>query len=359
MVQDMKQSSVCSLIVLLMIAIVSIGCTTSTKIARSSSEEIYAAKLHQNKLAIDLYLERLRRTNELAWPIMVSNEPLCNSNRTNGIGVAMITARVLPRPLWEIAHSEHAVTMRPQIAAVATGSPAELAGLREGDVVLSIDGRRTGTRVNAISDTHNSLRHSLKTGLPVKFEIERQRDGHAQHINVHPVPACSSFVYVVLDRNVNAFADGKDIFMLTGLIQFAQADEDLQLVIAHELAHNSHAHVRKSLGNVLFGSLADVFAASQGVATGGLFGDLGRLMYSREFEREADYVGMYMLARANVSTTTVANFWNRLAAEFPSSNRGTLIRSHPLSSERFANIQKAHNEISAKIQTGIPLFPES
>ena len=336
-----------------------VGCAPSMKLPRGAPEEVQEAHVNQFKLAIDLYLERAQRVNDLAWPIFSANQPLCGKHEGYGVGLTMITARVLPRYLWEIAMEEFDIGMRPSIAAIAQESPAEIAGLKVGDVVHSIDERPTNTRVSAVTDAHSSLRHSLRDGDQVEFEVERDGMDTRKKIRVVPLPACNLFAHTLLDRTVNAFANGRDVFILTGLVEFVDDDEDLQLVIAHELAHNSLAHVRKSTGNRVLGSIADLLAGSQGINTGGLFGSLGGISYSKAFEREADYVGLYMMARANIPTKNAADIWNRMAAEMPMSNRGTIIRTHPITGERYVNLQKAHAEIEGKIRNGLPLIPGS
>ena len=355
----MKLNSVLLCAVLIAASMSFVGCAPSMKVPRGASAEVQEAHVNQFKLAIDLYLERAKRVNDLAWPIFVANQSLCGKHEGYGVGLTMITARVLPRHLWETAMDEFDMRMRPSIATIAKGSPAEIAGLKVGDVVHSIDDRPTNTRVSAVTDAHSSLRYSLRDGDMVEFEIERNGKESREQILVAPLPACNSFAHTLLDRTVNAFANGRDVFILTGLVEFADEDEDLQLVISHELAHNSLAHVRKSTGNRVLGSIADLLAGSQGINTGGMFGVIGGISYSKDFEREADYVGLYMMARADIPTKNAADIWNRMAAEMPMSSRGTIIRTHPITGERYVNLQKAHAEIEEKIRNGLPLIPGS
>ena len=142
------------------------------------------------------------------------------------------------------------------------------------------------------------------------------------------------------------------------MIRFAETDEDLQLVLAHEIAHNSEGHLDKQRGNALLGGIFDVVAAVYGVNTQGAFSNMSTLMFSQDFDREADYVGMYMLARAGVETIEAANFWRKMAAEYPAAIRGTFASSHPATAERYTNIEAAHDEVELKLTAGIELVPE-
>ena len=42
-----------------------------------------------------------------------------------------------------------------------------------------------------------------------------------------------------------AFADGTKVFLTRGMMRFAQSDEELALVVAHETAHNIMGHIDK------------------------------------------------------------------------------------------------------------------
>ena len=82
-----------------------------------------------------------------------------------------------------------------------------------------------------------------------------------------------------------------------------------------------------------------------------------KLVHPQDFEREADYVGLYILAKANIDSSNIENFWRKLAAESPGSTIN-YNSSHPTSQERWANIKEAQKEIIFKMENGIKLLPE-
>jgi predicted Zn-dependent protease len=84
-------------------------------------------------------------------------------------------------------------------------------------------------------------------------------------------------------------------------------------------------------------------------------GQMGVARYSVAFEQEADYVGMYFMARAGYDPSGVADFWRRMAAEGESSI--TQRTSHPTSPERFLTMERTYGEIAAKKSRGQPLVP--
>ena len=164
-------------------------------------------------------------------------------------------------------------------------------------------------------------------------------------------------------KGINAHADGQKIVVYPAMVDFAKSDTHLAFVLAHEYTHHFMRHVQSQQGNVLVGALlgtaADAVAASQGMQTQGQFGKLGAqasiLAYSPSFETEADYIALYMLARAQYPYESAPNFWREMAKNNP---RGIYNRTtHPTTPERFVGMTKTIEEIKAKQKAGTPLLP--
>lgn len=165
------------------------------------------------------------------------------------------------------------------------------------------------------------------------------------------------------EKGINAHADGNQVVVYPALIDFARNDNHLAFVIAHEFAHNILQHVASQqqnvIGGTLIGTLLDVAASTQGFNTGGQFGSLGAqvggLQYSQAFEQEADYVGLYIIARAGFAIEDAPYFWRAMSEADPQGiyAEGT----HPSNPARFIAMNKTISEIRAKQQTGQPLIP--
>ncbi len=78
--------------------------------------------------------------------------------------------------------------------------------------------------------------------------------------------------------------------------------------------------------------------------------------FSVEFEREADYVGLYMMARAGYAIETAPNFWRRMAMRDPKSIEHA--SSHPSTADRAASLDGAVDEIRRKQSQQLALLPE-
>jgi predicted Zn-dependent protease len=190
-----------------------------------------------------------------------------------------------------------------------------------------------------------------------KTTVKVLRDGKNMELPVQTVMRCAFDAMLSPTDIINAFADGKHITITKGMMRFTQDDTELELVIAHELAHDAMKHMDKKLGNRILGAIVDGLLASRGIQTGGAFGNASAGSYSQEFESEADYVGLYMMARAGGNIEEAPKFWRRMAAENPGSisERNS---SHPTTPYRFTALEKTVLEIREKQKAGVPVLPE-
>ena len=86
------------------------------------------------------------------------------------------------------------------------------------------------------------------------------------------------------------------------------------------IAHNAMGHIDAKMANAMAGAgvglIFDILAAVAGVNTGGDFMRVGMNAgagaYSQSFEAEADYVGLYLMARARMAVDEVPDFWRML-----------------------------------------------
>jgi predicted Zn-dependent protease len=108
----------------------------------------------------------------------------------------------------------------------------------------------------------------------------------------------------------------------------------------------------------IIGTVFDVVAAAYGVNTGGAFGSAAGMAYSKEFEAEADYVGLYIMAGAGLEFAEGPKFWRRMAANNPKAINNGAGGTHPSTVYRFAALEQAVAEIDDKKAGGLPLQPE-
>lgn len=141
----------------------------------------------------------------------------------------------------------------------------------------------------------------------------------------------------------NAFAlPGGNVFYFSGLLAKTQTQDEFAGVLSHELGHVYHRHAMETL----------VSSAGTGLLVGFVLGDMtgisvaGVMMsalidssYSRDVEREADAFAADAARRLGFSPLGLANLLERVAADDDASSALSLLSSHPLTSERRANLE--------------------
>lgn len=171
----------------------------------------------------------------------------------------------------------------------------------------------------------------------------------------------------LVDNNeLNAFCmPGGKIVVYTGLMKIIGSDDELAVVLGHEVAHAVAKHSNERMSqqvlaqygsNILGAALANKSAAVQSVA-GEVFG-LGAqygvmLPFSRKQESEADYMGLVLMTMAGYNPDVALTFWKKMAA----SGSGTvpeIMSSHPSDARRIANIEKSLPTIKSKYSSIMP-----
>ncbi len=171
---------------------------------------------------------------------------------------------------------------------------------------------------------------------------------------------------VVLDNpTLNAFAvPGGIVGIHTGLVEAAQSEDELASVIAHELAHLSQRHYAANVDQqkrnrpfmlaALLGSLLVAAADSQGgiaaISSTVAASQASSLAFSRQNEREADYIGMQTLAEAGFDPKAMPNMFSRLQANARYGRKPPeFLLTHPVTESRVADsLNRAANLPSPK-----------
>lgn len=168
---------------------------------------------------------------------------------------------------------------------------------------------------------------------------------------------------LVKDNQVNAFCmPGGKIVVYEGLLSVAQTEDELAVVLGHEIAHAvaKHSNERVSqqmmtqYGAAIIGAaLSKKSVAVQNVATSvfGLGAQVGLMLpYSRKHEYEADYMGVVFMELAGYDSTAAVGFWTKMAglSSGSSSSSGAtkkadasdFLSTHPSDAKRISELQK-------------------
>ncbi len=161
--------------------------------------------------------------------------------------------------------------------------------------------------------------------------------------------------FVVKDNSINAFAmPGGVIGVHTGLILAANSESELASVLGHEIGHVTQHHLARMLASqqhdtfknvasialALLVSRANPELAGGALTAAGASGIQRQLDYTREYEREADRVGLQILDNAGFDVRAMPAFFTTLqrGTRFVEGSAPSFLRTHPLTSERIADV---------------------
>jgi len=326
------------------------GCGPTSRLPAVSAAEAAAEAARQKQLAVLSYRDEYVRLFEVATPILIGSAALCGARTARYSGIVVGSVDSFGADFKQAARTALGLDDRLAVIHVVAGSPADRAGVVQGMTILDVAGKPAPSgRLAGVKF------QELATAAGERLELTVE--GAARHLAVPQIEMCDYDLAVVLDDSVNAFANGEGIVLTRGMMRFAAADPELAAVVGHELAHNVLRHVDKKKAQAIPGLLVDLLFAAAGISTGGLATRIAAQAYSQGYEAEADYVGLYLMARAGYDITAVPDFWRRMGANRPGAISHAT--THPTTAQRYVALDKAVREIAAKQAAGQPLLPET
>jgi hypothetical protein len=257
------------------------------------------------------------RVAEVGYRLALAGAPLCPGRYplTGMLFHHLAEYEPKDRPLMV---ARYRLDRGPGVLTVLAGTPAARAGLAAGDVLLAVNGRPlpTGASVAAepkrerwrrlADEAEGELETALRSG-PADLRV--LREGREVALRLGSVPACLGRVRLARSTQVNAFATGRTVVMTTAMLDFLKGDDELAVVLGHELAHNIFGH--------------PATRSEEGILRG-----LG-IKASAAWKREevADRFGLRLVAAARYDLDAAIPFWRRYLRKydwFPQ-----LFRSHP------------------------------
>jgi len=205
---------------------------------------------------------------------------------------------------------------------VVPGLPADRGGLRAGDVVTRIGGKKPKRRTQL-----DSLRN---TGTKGNVRLTAERPDGTVEFELESRLGCAEPSRFWFGTTVNAFATHfgslTGTYVYGGLLDLFESDDELATILGHELAHLilKHTQMRTTQRN----------------------------------EADADYLGVYLAARAGFDVSKAIDVEDRLARTNPFSTIDWGFYSHPMSPARSLELRAAIDEIAGKRERGEPLEPE-
>lgn len=152
------------------------------------------------------------------------------------------------------------------------------------------------------------------------------------------------------EPNAWCMPGGKVVFY-TGILQFTQDETGLAVVMGHEIAHAIARHGNERLSQGLLTQMGGIALSealkskpeqtrSLWLGVYGLGAQVGVLLpYSRTHEKEADHLGLILMAKAGYRPEAAVTFWQRMSAaggEAPPE----FLSTHPAHDTRIREIER-------------------
>ena len=163
---------------------------------------------------------------------------------------------------------------------------------------------------------------------------------------------------LVKDNQINAFCmPGGKIVVYEGLLNLVSSDDELAVVVGHEVAHAVAKHSNERMSQqiitqygaqILTQALSEKSAAIQkaGNTIYGLGAQYGvTLPFSRKHETEADYMGLIFMTIAGYDPNVAITFWQKMSAS-GGAKVPEFMSTHPSDATRIDDIQKVLPELN-------------
>jgi len=159
------------------------------------------------------------------------------------------------------------------------------------------------------------------------------------------------FFVIDKDKEANAFClPGGKVFVYTGLFKYIANDDQLAIVMGHEIGHAlaRHGAERMSAGELqqMGGNILSAVMQGRGnpqntaavMKAFGIGTQLGIMLpYSRTQEYEADHIGLVLAAKAGYNPQEALTFWEKFAKD--GQTPPEYLSTHPAPTNRISKIR--------------------
>ncbi len=233
-----------------------------------------AEPVDRGQVAALLALQQLDgRVHDVGYRLVTANAPFCRDQIGHD---GLLLHRLADYGDQAAARAAFGFVAPYGVAAVAPGSPAEVAGVAVNEAVLTPSGPDSALTV-------------LRDGEPVELT------------DLTLAAACASRFEVAPDDDFEASADGERVRITSRLVDYIANDDELAALLAHELAHNLLDH-RERLNAMQVNR--------------GFFGQFGKSAGRiRATEVEADRLSVWLMANAGYDPGAAIAFWTRYGGQ--------------------------------------------
>jgi len=155
-------------------------------------------------------------------------------------------------------------------------------------------------------------------------------------------------VNLIASRQINAFCmPGGKIAFFTGILdQLRLSEDEVAMVMGHEMAHALREHARERVAKSQATNLGLRLGAQLlglgdwGNLAAGVGGQLLNLKFSRSDESDADLVGLELAARAGFQPAAAVTLWQKMGQATGGKDGMAFLSTHPSGPDRIRELQQ-------------------
>lgn len=330
------------------------ACAASIRPA-SDDPDVVQEQALQNSLSLNHRMTLQRRLDDVAIPLLEHSAPFCGGDVRASLGAHIAS-------LWSFEKDERAAAKqtlhlddRLSVLWTLDRKQTPATPLRAGDVLLSVGGKPLPAGKKGI-DRLNDVLIDAARAKPARregwLEAVVQREGQSTALRLPYTTACNYTAVTRMKNEVHAENDGHEIVVNSALMRFFPDNRDLAIVLGHELANGVLSHGGKTRAVGIAAGIVDGALGGTGLAQEALSSP-----FSQQFDAEADYLGLYMVAAAGYDIDGAERIWRELGVHTAGAKKKGFMSTPPSSAKRFVAMRRTIAEIQAKTKNGAPLVP--
>lgn len=145
-------------------------------------------------------------------------------------------------------------------------------------------------------------------------------------------------VFLLDDSLLNAFTiPGGNVYVTTKLMDFVESDDELAVILGHEIGHNENKHTLKHLQKL---SVAEKMLGSDFKSVGAAILNIITLPYGQPQELESDRAGVYLAYTAGFNPERGPDFFDRINDGQQRGDFERFLSTHPFPGERSTCLKK-------------------
>lgn len=296
------------------------------------------------------WVEQQNRLYKVAAPILLKNTRICKKKAQRVLGIVSKTKYSYSDEFIDLAGEQLNLTEVPTITHILPGSGAAKSEIAIGDEILEVDGKKVGVGRNAEKDARRLINESLKSSTSVRLTV--QRDSQKFLVDIPSTLSCNINVELGNSDIVNSYADGNQILVTSGMLDYVKSDTELAYVVAKEIAHSLLTNSPRRNMTKMIHTLNSLRLTEPNLTFATQIKP-----YAAVVDATADKFSLYMLARAGYRIEDAREFWEQLAKRFPENMSNSYTKLHPSTKYRLSVITAVTKVVVHHQKHGLPLHP--